>query len=38
MTVEELKKIYDSIPPTNPINRARRAAIMRQILILLAGG
>lgn len=38
MTAEELKKIYDSIPPTNPINRARRAVIMKQILILMAGG
>lgn len=38
MTVEELKKVYESIPPTSPINRARRAAIMQQILKLMEGG
>ncbi len=38
MTIEELKKVYESIPPTSPINRARRAAIMQQILKLMEGG
>ncbi len=32
MTIEELKKVYESIPPTSPINRARRAIIMQMIL------
>ena len=38
LSVEELKKVYESIPPTSPINRARRAAIMQQILKLMEGG
>lgn len=38
MTIEELKKVYESIPPTSPINRARRAVIMQQILKLMEGG
>lgn len=37
MSIEELRKLYESIRPTSPINRARRAAIMRQIM-QLAGG
>ena len=34
MTIEELKKVYNSIPSTSPINRARRAIIMQMILRL----
>ena len=31
MTIEELKKTLDSIPPTSSINKARRAQIRRRI-------
>ena len=33
-TIEELKKVYNSIPPTSPISKARRAIIMQMILRL----
>lgn len=34
MTIEELKKVYNSIPSTSPINRARRAIVMQMIMRL----
>lgn len=35
MTIDELKQAHDSIPPTTPENRAKRAAIMRKIRELM---
>lgn len=38
MTVKELKKKLDAIPPTGVINRARRELIIRKINELTGGG
>ena len=38
MTLEELRKALERIRKTGPINRARRAAIQRQIYELMAKG
>ena len=38
MTIDDLKRAYDRIRPTTAINRARRAAIMSQILRLVQQG
>lgn len=37
MTIEELQIILEQIPPTGAINRARRAAIIQQIMHLQRG-
>ena len=31
MTIENLKAAHDAIPPTTPMNRAKRAEIMKKI-------
>ena len=38
MTIRELKKKLEKIPPTGAINRARRMAIIEMINRLQAGG
>lgn len=38
MTIEQLKRALDSIPPTGAINKARRRAIIAQINALMNGG
>ena len=35
MTLEDLQRALEHIPPTGPINKARRAAIQRQIYALM---
>lgn len=37
MTIKQLKKKLDAIPPTGPINLARRAAIIAMINELSGG-
>ena len=38
MTIKQLKKMLEAIPPTNPINKARRRDIIALINRMAGGG